>query len=220
MVVQSDALDDYEDRRLVAAFQDGDIEAFSHIVMNHHASLVAKARRKLGSSVDAEDAVQETLIRAYLALDRFGGDYRLGAWLSRILANVCSDTGSRRAAEVRLVDRLGTARDEAPPADEGIADFEQLKAVQTAVNCCPTLIRPHLYFGRSKSGPTPTWLPKWGSPSQMPGPGFTELGHRSAGHCATPVHSWAAFPSSGPAWTDGNGRTRRAPRDTQRSCSS
>ena len=85
--------------------------------------------------------MQETLLRAYLALDRFGGEYRLHAWLSRILANVCADTGTRRAAEVRLVDRLGPPRDEAPPADEGIGDAEQRQAVKEAVDSLPDSYR-------------------------------------------------------------------------------
>ncbi len=141
MVVQSQALDDYDDRRLVAAFQAGDVDAFAQIVGAHHRSLTAEARRRLRSSGDAEDAVQETLLRAYLALDRFGGEYRLHAWLSRILANVCADTGARRNAELRLVDRLGSPRDEAPPADEGIGDADQQRAVKEAVNSLPESYR-------------------------------------------------------------------------------
>lgn len=141
MVVQSQSLDAYDDRRLVAAFQAGDSDAFAQIVGAHQSSLTAEARRRLRSSGDAEDAVQETLLRAYLALDRFGGEYRLHAWLSRILANVCADTGARQSAELRLVDRLGPPRDEAPPADEGIGDAEQHRTIKEAVNSLPESYR-------------------------------------------------------------------------------
>ena len=141
MVVQSQFFDSDGDRRLIAAFQAGDADVFAQIVGLHRDSLTAEARRRLRSSDDAEDAVQETLLRAYLALDRFGGEYRLHAWLSRILTNVCADTGNRRAAEIRLVDRLGPPRDEAPPADEGIGDTEQRQAVKEAVDSLPDSYR-------------------------------------------------------------------------------
>ena len=141
MVMQPQAFDAYDDRDLVAAFQAGDADAFAQIVGVHHRSLTAEAQRRLRSPGDAEDAVQETLLRAYLALDRFGGEYRLHAWLSRILANVCADTGARRAAEVRLVDRLGPARDEAPPADVGIGDAELRQTVREAVDSLPDSYR-------------------------------------------------------------------------------
>jgi RNA polymerase sigma-70 factor (ECF subfamily) len=141
MVVQSQSLDAYDDRRLVAAFQAGDVDAFTQIVGAHHGSLTAEARRRLRSYGDAEDAVQETLLRAYLALDRFGGEYRLHAWLSRILANVCADAGARRSAELRLVDRMGSPRDEAPPADEGVGDAEEHRAAREAIAALPDSYR-------------------------------------------------------------------------------
>ncbi|MGH9097401.1 MAG: RNA polymerase sigma factor, partial [Acidimicrobiales bacterium] len=149
MAVQSESFDSYADqsfdshgdRRLIAAFQAGDADAFAQIIGVHGNSLAAEARRRLRSSGDAEDAVQETLIRAYLSLDRFGGEYRLHAWLSRILANVCADAGTRRAAEARLVDRLGPPRDEAPPADEGIGDAERRLAIKEAVDTLPDSYR-------------------------------------------------------------------------------
>jgi len=141
MVMQPQAFDAYDDRDLVAAFQAGDADAFAQIVGVHHRSLTAEAQRRLRSPGDAEDAVQETLLRAYLALDRFGGEYRLHAWLSRILANVCADTGARRAAEVRLVDRLGPERDDAPPADVGIGDAELRQTVREAVDSLPDSYR-------------------------------------------------------------------------------
>jgi RNA polymerase sigma factor (sigma-70 family) len=104
MAVQPEILDAYDDKELVAAFQAGEEDAFNRIVAVHYPSLLAEARRRLRSMGDAEDAVQETLLRAYLALERFGGEFRLRAWLSRILANACADAASRRAGELRLFD--------------------------------------------------------------------------------------------------------------------
>jgi RNA polymerase sigma-70 factor (ECF subfamily) len=141
MAVQPETLDLYDDRQLVAAFQAGEGDAFERIVSAHYASLLAEARRKLRSSGDAEDAVQETLLRAYLALDRFGGEYRLRAWLSRILTNACADARARRSGELRLFDRLAHRRDEVPGADEGVGDSELRRKVKEAIASLPETYR-------------------------------------------------------------------------------
>ncbi len=100
-----------DDRDLVRAHQAGDPDAFAEIVARYHGSLLSQARRRLGDSHAAEDAVQETFLRGYRALPRFNGEYRLGAWLRQILTNVCADEAGRRLREVRLLDR---ARGPAP----------------------------------------------------------------------------------------------------------
>ena len=85
-----------DDKELIAAHQAGDTEAFEEIVREHRSALFAHGRRKLYCEAAAEDAVQETLARAYRALPKFDGEYRLGPWLHRIMANVCSDEAKRR----------------------------------------------------------------------------------------------------------------------------
>jgi RNA polymerase sigma-70 factor, ECF subfamily len=71
---------------------------------DHRAKLTGYCYRMLGSPFEAEDAVQETLVRAWRALDRFEGRAALQSWLFGIATNVCFDMLKARGQRALTMD--------------------------------------------------------------------------------------------------------------------
>jgi RNA polymerase sigma-70 factor, ECF subfamily len=88
----------------------------------HRSELTWFCQRMLGS-LDAEDAVQETFVRAWLNLDRFEGRATLQSWLYSIASNVCSDMLRRRAHRPRPIDLC--------PAREPMVDDQNTLSEET-----------------------------------------------------------------------------------------
>ena len=82
----------------------GDDKAFAELVDEHRRPLHAHCYRMLGSVQDAEDAVQETLLRAWRKLASFAGRSSLRSWLYTIATNVCLRAIERRPSRVLPVD--------------------------------------------------------------------------------------------------------------------
>ena len=89
---------------------------------SHRRELTAYCYRMLGSPFEAEDAVQDTFLRAWRALDRFEGRAALRSWLYRIATNVCFDMLGGR-------ERRATPMDLSPAGEPIVENLRELPEV-------------------------------------------------------------------------------------------
>jgi RNA polymerase sigma-70 factor (ECF subfamily) len=111
-----------EDQWLAQCAQRGDQSAFAQLVEKYQTPVYNLAYRMLGNPNDAEDAAQETFLRAYAQLKKFHADQKFASWLLSIDAHYCIDRLRRRKFlwlsldEQELAD--GLASDAPEPDDE------------------------------------------------------------------------------------------------------
>jgi RNA polymerase sigma-70 factor (ECF subfamily) len=85
-----------EDTALAAACRGGDLRAYERLYSLHGAHMKNLARNILGSSTDAEDAVQETFLKVQRSIASFRGQASFVTWTFRILVNTCYDARRSR----------------------------------------------------------------------------------------------------------------------------
>jgi RNA polymerase sigma-70 factor, ECF subfamily len=108
-------------RQLLDAARHGDEHAYGRLVEPHRPELHAHCYRMLGSVQDAEDALQEALLRAWRALPRFQGRSSLRSWLYRIATNACLRAIERRPKRV-LPTEYGRPADPHDPVPEPLVE--------------------------------------------------------------------------------------------------
>jgi len=108
------------DAMLVRRVLDGDTAAFTMLVDRHAAACTRFAMRMLGNREDAEDAVQDSFLRAYRSLARYEERQAFRTWLFQILVNRCRTAAVRRQRRQRmfLVDDNAVASASVQPAAE------------------------------------------------------------------------------------------------------
>lgn len=109
-----------EDSALVADTQHGNDDAFRQLVERYQTPVYNLAFRMLGNPGDAEDAAQETFLRAYSRLSSFHLNERFATWLLSIAAHYCIDRTRRRSYSISLDD--DTLRETMPTTEPAIDD--------------------------------------------------------------------------------------------------
>jgi RNA polymerase sigma-70 factor, ECF subfamily len=115
------------ERELVEAACGGDEEAFRSLVEPYRLPLLAHCYRMLRSSHDADDAVQDALLRAWRGLCGFAGRSAVRNWLYRIATNVCLDVIARRPRRVVPIDYVPAAASAASDPEPSRIDSENLR---------------------------------------------------------------------------------------------
>ncbi len=98
------------------------------LLEQHRGELTAYAYRMLGSAFEAEDAVQETLLRAWRGFDRFEGRAAVRSWLYRIATNVCLDMLRGRARRAVPMD-LGPSKTADAPLGEALPEATWIEPI-------------------------------------------------------------------------------------------
>jgi RNA polymerase sigma-70 factor, ECF subfamily len=141
-----------DQRVLLAAARAGDELAFQRLIEPYRHALQVHCYRMLGSAQDAEDLAQETLLRAWRALERFEPRAQFQTWLYRIATNACLDELERRPRRPELIDPFPdrpVGETEAPVYDPAaryaIREGMELALVR-AIQQLPGRQRPVLIF--------------------------------------------------------------------------
>jgi len=143
----------FSDKQLVAKSQQGDKRAFDMLVMRYQNRLSAVISRYCKSSLDTEDIVQESFIKAYRGIGNFRGDSAFYTWLCRIGINVAKNHLISSARHLRASETSSTEEvennyesgsgftDEVITAEGNIFGDELIDIIQSALSSLPEELR-------------------------------------------------------------------------------
>ena len=139
------------DSGTLAAARAGDERAFSSVVEPYRGELQAHCYRMLGSMYDAEDAVQETLLRAWRGLTGFQGRSSVRSWLYTIATNTCLTQISRRPKRVLPIDYGPAADPHVAPGEPVIESVWVEPYPDEALGCEDGYAAPEARYERRES---------------------------------------------------------------------
>lgn len=115
---------EFDERDMIERASRGDAAAFNHLMAQHERRMYAVALRMCGNREDAQDCLQEAMLRVYRAIGGFKGQSSFSTWVYRITMNTCLDELRRKK------NRQNTSLDNLldlgwSPADESNAPEKQ-----------------------------------------------------------------------------------------------
>ena len=131
-----------DERFLIKRAANGDPEAFEDLIRAHEGRMYAVTLRMCGNRDDAQDCMQEAMLRIYRAMDSFRGQSSFGTWVYRITMNTCLDELRRK--KVRQSTSLDAMLDTGwAPTDENenpelhSLRGEQRRSIEKAISKLP-----------------------------------------------------------------------------------
>jgi RNA polymerase sigma-70 factor (ECF subfamily) len=125
--------------------KEGDQTAFSQLVESYQSPVYNLAYRMLGNTVEAEDAAQETFIRAYRRLDTYDPSRKFSSWLLAIASHYCVDVLRRRRMNYLSFDELPPMVELSMPRttqpEQVVVSQQQAGAVQQLLDTLPPSYR-------------------------------------------------------------------------------
>ena len=132
------------DAELVVRTRAGDPDAFGTLVSRYYDACWRFAYHMLGERADAEDVVQDSFLRAYLAIGRYDERDQFRGWLFRILTNQCHNALTSRGRRTRRFVQDEIALESAPAPPLGLATGVEDAALVQALNQLDPLQREAL----------------------------------------------------------------------------
>jgi RNA polymerase sigma-70 factor (ECF subfamily) len=142
-----DAKTGYDDTTLVSQASSGDREAFEELVVRYSQKVFGLCFSMLGNHADAEDASQESFLKAYRAISTYNDKASFSTWLYRITSNACIDLARQRSrrpwismdADVEEEDGSVAFQipDKSPLQDESLAEKWSAEKVRSAIGKLP-----------------------------------------------------------------------------------
>ncbi len=121
----------FEDAALVRKIQEGDVDAFEHLVLKYQDRVYNICLRTVGHAEDARDLAQETFLKAFDAINRFEHKSSFYTWLFRIAVNL-SISWRRRDRKIKMLSLSGDGDGE-PGLESRLADVDQASRLRGEV---------------------------------------------------------------------------------------
>lgn len=135
-----------DERELIERASDGDAEAFNQLMSMHEQRMYAVALRLCANREDAQDCLQEAMLRVYRSIGSFKGESSFSTWLYRITTNTCLDELRRRknkqstSLDVLLTEGWMPANEHSSP-ERDVLRKELAKCIYDAIRELPDDMR-------------------------------------------------------------------------------
>lgn len=123
-----------DDQSLVRrVLEQSDHTAFEYLISRYRESIYRLMLARTGSQQDADDLVQETLIKVYINLRRYDTHYTFGQWIYTIARNTLIDSKRKRHEDFSLDDRFSLSESLSPSPEQSVIDNQNRTQIENSL---------------------------------------------------------------------------------------